>query len=179
MNVKIRNGIVTGLIILVTLVLIRQNGSLKGNWSESDKQRFREELENIPELYSKILGKNKSKFIEYCIASGEKNYSSFSELSHDSEGLQKISKESCVKIISNGSVKGKWSESDKQRFRRQLVKEEGVIRLGVSKTNWIECCLNKIEANYSSYVEAIKDLDGGEKLALGCNDEMLLRNNNK
>lgn len=178
MNLKIRS-IVTVLVIIVILVLIRQNGSFKGNWSESDKQRFREELEKIPEPYLSVLGKNKVKFIEYCIASGEKNYSSFAELSNDSDGIQKISNESCVKIILNGSVKGKWSESDKQRFRTQLAKEEGVIKLGENKFIWIECCLSKMEAKYSCYINAIKDLEQGEKIALECNEEILMRINSK
>ena len=175
MNAKTKKSLILGLIILVTLVLIRQNGSIKGNWSQSDKQRFREEFEKIPEPYSRILGKNKAKFIEYCVESGEKNYSSFAELSNDSDGIQKISKESGIKIILNGSVKGKWSESDKQRFRSQLGKEEGVNKLGEYKLMWIECCLSKMEANYSCYIYAIKDLEGGKKFALQCNDEIILK----
>jgi hypothetical protein len=74
----------------------------------------------------------------------------------------------------NLSVKGKWSESDKQLFRKQLSEAKELNVLGESKTKWIECYLSKCEANYSCYNDANTDHDGGcEKLALACKNEIL------
>ena len=74
----------------------------------------------------------------------------------------------------NLSVKGKWSESDKQLFRKQLSEAKELNVLGDNKTNWIECYLSKCEANYSCYNDANTDHDGGcEKLALECRNEIL------
>lgn len=77
----------------------------------------------------------------------------------------------------NGSVKGKWSESDNKRFRSLLGKEEGVNKLGEYQFMWIECCLSKMEAKFPCYIEALKDLEVGKKFALECNDEIILKNN--
>ena len=39
-----------------------------------------------------------------------------------------------VFLKKNDSVKGKWSESDKNKFREYLGKEEGIVsKLGVNK----------------------------------------------
>ncbi len=73
----------------------------------------------------------------------------------------------------NDSIKGKWSESDKQNFRKEMEGIEELSVFGVNKTKWIECCLNKCEANYSSYSEANNaDEKGIENIGMECVEEI-------
>ncbi len=77
-------------------------------------------------------------------------------------------------ISCNGSVKGKWSESDKQNFRKDMQAVKELSNLGENKTKWIECYLSKCEANYSSYSKANTDEKGCEKIAEECGEEFLV-----
>ena len=73
----------------------------------------------------------------------------------------------------NGSKKGNWSETDKQKFQKDMYAVEELSNFGENKSKWIECYLSKCEANYSSYYEANQDEKGCEKLALECGNEVL------
>ena len=73
----------------------------------------------------------------------------------------------------NGSKKGNWSETDKQKFRKDMYAIEELSNFGDNKSKWIECYLSKCEANYSSYYEADQDEKGLEKIASECRDEVL------
>lgn len=75
-----------------------------------------------------------------------------------------------VFIKKNDSAKGKWSQSDKNKFREYLGKEKGIVSmLGEDKANqFIECCLNKTEAENSSFSEVKSDLEGGKKIGSDC-----------
>jgi hypothetical protein len=79
---------------------------------------------------------------------------------------------SLILISCNSSVKGKWSESDKQNFRKDMEGIEELSSFGENKTKWIECYLSKCEANFSSYYEANTDEKGCGKIALECKDEL-------
>ena len=72
-----------------------------------------------------------------------------------------------------GSVKGKWSEDDKKKFREDMNKIEELSSFGENKNKWIECYLSKCEANYSSFNKADQDEKGVEKIAEECSDEFL------
>jgi hypothetical protein len=41
---------------------------------------------------------------------------------------------------------------------------------GDNKSKWIECYLNKCEANYSSFYEADRDAAGCKRIALICKE---------
>ncbi len=77
-----------------------------------------------------------------------------------------------ILISCNDSIKGKWSESDKQKFRKEMEEIEELSNFGLNKTKFIECYLSKCEANYSSYSEANTDEKGCGKIALECKDEL-------
>ncbi|MFM7667222.1 MAG: hypothetical protein ACKO7D_03435 [Bacteroidota bacterium] len=157
---------ITGLFILSSC-----GGSVKGKWSEDDKQKFRNEMKNVKELSN--FGKNKEKWIECYLSRCEANYSSFSEADQDEKGVEKIAVECTNFILENGSIKGKWSEDDKKKFREQMNKIEELAVLGENKNNWIECYLSKCESNYSSYHKADQDVVGVKKIAEACSDEFL------
>jgi hypothetical protein len=72
----------------------------------------------------------------------------------------------------NSSEKGKWSDSDKERFRKDMNDVKGLDSFGDKKTKFIECYLTKCEANFSSYYQADQDEAGCEKIAMECATEL-------
>ena len=77
---------------------------------------------------------------------------------------------SLILISCNESVKGKWSQSDRQSFRNEMESIQELSAFGDNKSKWIECYLNKCEANYSSFYEADRDAAGCKRIALMCNE---------
>ena len=168
MKSKIRNSI----IVVLLIVLIRQNGSYKGHWSEIDKKEFQKDLNNETDFILK-LGNNKEVFFECITNKLEQNYSSYNEANKDEIGYEKIMNECLFNAFSNGSVIGNWSESDKQRVRDEMGTESELSNLGNNKSKFIECCLSKCEEEFSSYFEANTNKKECEKLALYCRNEII------
>lgn len=73
----------------------------------------------------------------------------------------------------NTSVKGKWSESDKKEFRKDMESIKELSNFGEKKSQMIDCYLRKCESNFSSYNAANQDEKGCEKLVSECVDEIL------
>ena len=168
---KIRNSILMAVVLFTSLILVSCNGSVKGKWSESDKQKFYKEMEGVKELSN--FGENKKKWIECYLSKCEANYSSYYKADTDEKGAAKIALECNDEVLSNGSVKGKWSESDKQNFYKEMEGVEELSNLGKNKKKWIECYLSKCEAKYSSFYKADSDEKGAAKIALECNDDII------
>src|ERR1035437_1157278 len=167
---KKRNSILMTVIISATLILSScSNGSVKGKWSDADKQKFNKEMEKT-DLSN--LGENKTKWIESYLSKAVAKYSSFEEADKDVEGCKVLAAECGDAILSNGSVKGKWSDADKQKFHKEMDNVD-LSALGENKTKWIESYLNKAEAKYSSLYEADKDEAGCKDLATACNNELI------
>ena len=93
---KSKNSIQLVVMIFISLLLISCNTSVKGNWSDSDKQKFYVEMEAVEELSD--LGENKTKWIESYLIKCEANFSSFYQASSDEESLEKIALE-CFSLI--------------------------------------------------------------------------------
>ena len=165
---NIRNPFLWIVIIFTSLILISCNESIKGDWSQSDRQSFRKDIGSIQELSA--LGDNKSKWIECYLNKCEANYSSYFVADRDAAGCKRIALICNEEVLSNGSIKGKWSESDKQTFLKEMESVEELSALGDNKSKWIECFLNKCEANYSSYFEADRDENGCTRIALMCSE---------
>lgn len=146
------------------------NESVRGKWSESDKQKYYEVMENVD---LSPYGENKTKWIECCLRKAEAKYTSFNESEKDRDGILKLCLECNKEFFSNGSIKGKWSESDKQKSYKAM-EDIDLSNLGENKTKWIECYINKAEANYSSLNEADNDEKGCEKIAIECYEEINL-----
>ena len=168
---KSKNSIQLVVMIFISLLLISCSTSVKGNWSDSDKQKFQIEMEAVEELSD--LGENKTKWIECYLIKCEANFSSFYQADSDAKGCEKIALECYDEVLSNGSVKGNWSDSDKLNFYLEMQTVEELSDLGEDKSKWIECYLNKCEANFSSLYEADSDEESLEKIALECYDEVL------
>ena len=167
---KNRKTILSAVIIFTSLILISCVGSTKGKWSEADKQKFQKDMSEVQELSS--LGKNKAKWIECYFGKCESNYSSYNQADKDLEGCKKFAVECTDEILSNGSVKGKWSEIDKQEFRSDIDGVEELSNFGENKKTWIECYLSKCEANFSSYNKANQDSEECEKFAHECTESI-------
>ena len=161
------------LIIFTSLILNSCNESVKGKWSEYERLRLRKEMENIQQVSA--LGDNKSKWIECFLNKCEANYSSYFVADRDAAGCKRIALICNEEVLLNGSIKGKWSQSDRQRFRKEMESVEELSALGDNKSKWIECNLNKCEANYSSFYEADRDEIGLLRIALMCNEEISKR----
>jgi len=158
-------------LVIISQIFSGCNGSEKGNWSETDKQKFREAMYDLEELSN--FGENKSKVIECYLRKCEANYSSYYEADLDVNGCTKLALECGKEVLSDGGEKSNWSETDKQKAREALYDLEELSIFGENKSKWIECYLSKCEANYSSYYEADQDVKGCEKLALECTNEVL------
>jgi hypothetical protein len=167
-KMKKRNSILMVLIIFTSLILSSCGGSVKGKWSEADKQSFRKDMEAAD---LSAFGENKTKMIECYLSKTEAAYSSYAEADQDLEGCTKLAKECSDEILSNGSVKGKWSEADKQKFNTDMESVD-LSGFGENKAKWLDCYLSKAEAKYSSYAEADSDLKGCEVIANECNKEI-------
>lgn len=156
-------------VMLTSLILTSCGGSVKGKWTEDDKQKFRNEVEGIEEL--SVLAENKTKWIECYLNKCEATYSSFEEADSDEKGLEKIQDACLSEVFANGSVKGKWSESDKKKFFEDIDASEEIAALGEDKGKWVNCYLNKVETSFSSYYEANMNEEKCEQLVLECNVE--------
>lgn len=156
------------LAVVAALMLGSCSGSEKGKWSDSDKQKFQKAIESV-DLTG--LGDNKDKWIACYLEKVEDKYSSFLVANMDEEGCKVLALACSDEVLSNGSVKGNWSEADKQKFKADMEKED-LSSFGENKDKWIDCYLSKCQANYDSYYKANTDETGEvEKLALECVSE--------
>lgn len=157
-------------ILISCLVFVSCNSSVKGNWSDADKQKFRDDMNGVKELSN--FGDNKDKWIDCYLSKCEANYSSYAMANLDESGCKEIAFECNEEVLTTGSVQGNWSDADKKSFRDEMNKIDELSSLGDSKTEWIECYLSKCEANYSSFYKANMDVEGCERMAMKCNEEV-------
>ena len=158
-------------IVTISLIFNGCNESQKRNWTETEKQQFRDEVSTVKDLSN--FGENKSKWIECFLSKCEAKYSSIYEANQDEKGCEKIALECNNEVLADGSQKGNWTETDKQQFRYVMSTVKDLSNFGENKSKWIECFLSKCEAKYSSIYEANQDEKGCEKIALECNNEVL------
>lgn len=167
---KPQQPIVTALVLFSTLILISCNSSVKGKWSEADKQQFRKDVDGVKELST--FGENKTKWIDCYLSKCEANYASYAETDKDKKGVEQIALACNNEILSNGSIQGKWSEADKSTFRKDMEGVEALSSFGENKAKWIECYLSKCEAKYASYYQANTDEKGCGEVAAACTEEI-------
>jgi peptidoglycan hydrolase CwlO-like protein len=70
------------------------------------------------------------------------------------------------------SVKGKWTDSDKQTLRAELQKQDW-SKLGDNKNKFIDCYMSKVEQKYNSINELAKDTEGNTKISTECANQFL------
>ena len=71
--------------------------------------------------------------------------------------------------------KGKWTNSEKEKARKELSKVDAEIRetLGEQTDDFFDCYMEKIMSNYANFKEANEDFEGCENLALECAEAVL------
>ena len=69
------------------------------------------------------------------------------------------------------SKKGDWNDKDKEKYLKE-VESVDLSKFGDKKQEWIDCYLQKLEANFDSYKASSEDKATCEKLALECNDDV-------
>lgn len=152
---KKHNSILVGLSLLTSLIFVSCDVSTKGNWTDADKEKLTKVIDETEEL--SVLGDKREAFKECYVKKAEANYSSFSESDSDEAGAERMAVECSEEIFSNGSVKGNWSDIDKENFQKDMSEAPSLASLGDKKELFIECYLNKCEAKYNSYHEADND----------------------
>lgn len=149
------------LLLICALSLNSCNSSVKGKWSESDKNQFYKEMAAV-DLSN--LGENKDMWIDCYYEKAEANFSSFMAANQDEKGCERIALECSSQILDGGSKKGHWSELDKQNFYKDLETVD-MSGFGEKKDAWVDSYLGKLEKNYNSLREANADQKGCEKLS--------------
>ena len=127
-------------------------------------------MESIGELSA--FGDKKDDWIECYLIKCEANFSSYFEADNDLEGCRELALKCSEEIFSNGSVKGKWSDDDKQRFRKEMDDVDDKSVFGDKKDEWVDCYLSKCESRFSSFFDANSNVEGCEEIAMDCNDEV-------
>lgn len=153
-------------LVVLSFSLSACQHSSKGNWSEESKKQFRDEM--MAEESLSILGANREKWIECCLSKCEMNYDSYATANQDDAGLEKLALECNSEVLSNGSVLGNWSEIDKASFKHDLDTIQDLLVFGAAKAMWIDCCLEKCEANFQSLYHANLDANTCERLGSEC-----------
>ena len=167
---KLRNNFLFTVTILTSLLLFSCGGSIRGKWSDEDKQAFRKDMSDVKELSN--FGENKDAWITCYLNKCEQKYHSYFMANLDEKGCEKIALSCNDEVLSNGSVKGKWSTKDKQTFRKEMENIEELEGLGEYKSAWIECYLEKCEQHFDSYYSANQDEKGCTKIATECTEEL-------
>lgn len=72
-------------------------GSVKGNWSYFEKNRFRSDMETVKEL--DVLGEYKSEWVECYLSKCEENYSSYFAANYDEDGCVMLAEECTDEIL--------------------------------------------------------------------------------
>ncbi len=143
---KKTNFITGSFLVLFTVLLIScSGGSVKGNWSDADKEKFNNVMKEV--------GVEDQALIDCYLSKCEATYSSFSEADSKEDENSTIVEECMDEIFANGSVLGNWSDADKESFRADMLGE------GLS-AEFTECYLSKCEAAFKSYFHADNDESG-------------------
>lgn len=155
------------------------DGSEKGNWSEEDREKFDEVMEENAGSFE-AMGDLKDEFIECYYDKLEANYENFEEADGDLEGAKKYAQECTEELLygkGNGeseSTKGNWSKEDIDRFNADMESVDGQLdAMGDMKEAFIECYFDKLQNTFGSYTEANSDVEAASAFAQECTEEVM------
>ncbi len=72
-----------------------------------------------------------------------------------------------VSACGPSSEKGNWTDSDKKAMREGLEKQD-LSHLGENKDAFLDCCISKMEENYTNISEASDDATGLTNISAEC-----------
>lgn len=165
-----KRKLIWAFVFLVSIAFSGCATSSKGEWSEVAKNRFREDMNGIESLSD--IGANKEKWIECYLSKCEMNYDTYFQANQDEAGCSILAEECVNEILSNGSVKGNWSQNDRSAFKADMDTISELDILGENKSKWIDCYLEKCEDYFPSYYHTDQDENGCERLAAECGSEL-------
>jgi len=131
------------LIISIFICVSSCEFSSKGKWTDSDKEKAMEQI-NVAEKQTN--SKFSLKFKNCVLENLESNYESFADADSDRMGAAQAIKD-CRKKI---SVKGAWSDLDKEAARNMLKKD-------ITDEMILDCIVSAFENEYNSFEEANTD----------------------
>ena len=155
--------------LMSILILAGCSASKKGHWSEADRDAFKSDMNQVN---LSAFGTKKQIWLDLYYKKLETNYDSYTSANNDVSGCKKLALQCNNELYSNGSVKGKWSQFDKDAFVKDMASID-LSAFAEQKESWIQCYLEKLEAAYGSYYEANCDEVGCKKAANACTEACL------
>lgn len=147
---------------------INANGSKTGNWSSSDIQKFKNEISLTKDIFIE-QNLDMAKFYPFLISKFENNFSSYYEMNKSQKLVETIMTESMIEFRANGSKKGYWSKSDREKLEKDVyLTKDILISSGINPRKFTECLINKFELIYNSYYDANQDINGFQKIYQSC-----------
>ena len=154
-------------------------GSEKGNWSEEDREKFDEVMEeNAGSL--EAMGDLKEEFIECYYEKLEANYENFEEADGDIEGAKKYAQECTEELLygkeegESESTQGNWSNEDIERFNADMEGiDDQLSAMGAKKDAFIDCYFDKLQNRFASYAKANSDVEAASTFAMECTEEVM------
>lgn len=145
--------------------------SSKGNWTDLDKEKARNEMEKARADIDEFIGSENTDFIISCVLDKvELQYNNFDEADIDQDGIQMITAECLQQVNANNSEnqtapfiteKG-WTEADLNELRASFELQRNQLNstLGEeSVDDFIDCIMWKIENNFENMNDAAANLD--------------------
>lgn len=157
------------LAVLAIMMLASCTGSKIGQWSEADKKTFNTDMNQVN---LSAFGPKKQLWLDLYYKKLEANYDSYDKANQDESGCEKLALECNSEVFANGSVKGKWSQVDKDAFMKDMTAID-LAAFGEQKDAWIQCYFEKLQSGFNSYYEANRDETGCKKVADACSKEYL------
>ena len=152
--------------------------SKKGAWTEEDKERAITELNSKRDEMVDMIGEdNTDKIFDCAMEKIQANYDNFQEANSDYEGMREIGADCMKELLANGaSIKGMWSEEDLDKARAELESSRETLEalVGAETTDeFIECVLERVQAEYANFLEADSDFEGMEAIGEECMTSLL------
>jgi hypothetical protein len=169
--------------------LANSQASVKGNWSEIEKQTLIEELQLARESFETFLDSSQVDGMIYCLADKiEINFENMDEMDGNSDDIERMTF-NCLEemglltkdeVNESTSQKGNWNDADIERAYENLEYTRNIMGdvVDSSKVDLLfDCVVNKLQFTYESFSAASKDSKNVSGLTYACIDELQLFTN--
>ncbi len=163
--------------------------SVKGNWSEIEKNTLIDELKAARASFETFLDSSQVDALILCLADEiEAEFENMDEMDGNSTDVERMTFECLEKmgLLSNENVeaalseKGKWSDYDRSQAYANLEYTRNVMSEVVDSNQvdlLFDCVVNKLEMNYENLIEASNDGNNISILTSDCIKELNLFEN--
>lgn len=175
------------LITAMTLWACNNEKSRIGAWTVNDKQKWMDQC--LPQMKGILQEDVGRKYCMCILEQMEQKYTGYHEA--DRKGTEAEGRElgkNCIHLIqggtvpdeetgsgSTGSVLGRWTEEDKEKWMQQCKTEMGNLVDAIKTNNYCRCILDQLEKRYPNFNEMnIKGtVQEGEELGKNCTQHLL------